>query len=331
MNKPKISIVVAMYNIQDYIIPCLESCAKQQHVTPDDYEVIIVNDGATDSSPKLVQDFIVNKPNFRMITRENGGLSAARNTGIENAVGEYIWFVDGDDAIAPNAISVLLHNIAETHCDAYLHNFSTFENNGELLSTSDFKGYDTILSGKDIHNKYERILPMMAWLTVYKSSLLKEYNLKFKEGILHEDKEFSIRSHHLVKSLIIIGSSLYYYRTARTGSIMSNVRKDNTKSLVSEIEIIKSFKHFFKNEDTPFVRKSIGICATSFLIRRYDPAFVLNDTTKALISSNKKELYELMWKSRQWKRRALLVFIITMPASIISKVLYKIGERSKLM
>lgn len=331
MNKPKISIVVAMYNIQDYIIPCLESCAKQQHVTPDDYEVIIVNDGATDSSPKLVQDFIVNKPNFRMITRENGGLSAARNTGIENAVGEYIWFVDGDDAIAPNAISVLLHNIAETHCDAYLHNFSTFENNGELLSTSDFKGYDTILSGKDIHNKYERILPMMAWLTVYKSALLKEYNLKFKEGIVHEDMEFSIRAHHCSESLMFIPEPLYFYRVARKDSIMSGSRKDNTKSLISSIKIINSLKSFFSNEDTAFVRRVLGMCATSFMIRRYAGAFVINDTTKALITSNKKELYKLMWQSRQWKRRALLVFIITMPASIISKVLYKIGKRSKLM
>lgn len=330
MNKPKISIVVAMYNIQDYIIPCLESCAKQQKVTTDDYEVIIVNDGATDSSPKLVQDFIVNKPNFRMITRTNGGLSAARNTGIDNAVGEYIWFVDGDDAIAPNAIDVLFHNISDTHCDAYLHNFSTFETN-DLILTSNFKGYPCILSGKDIHNNYLNIMPMMAWLTVYKTSLLRENNLKFREGILHEDMEFSIRAHHCVGSIMYVAESLYYYRVARKDSIMNTSRRDNTRSLTSTIEIIRSFKEFFASEDNRFTRKVIGMCATSFLIRRYNDAFVLNDTTKQLIRTYKWILYRDMWRSCQWKRRLLLIFIIIMPKPVIAKVLYKLGERSKLM
>lgn len=330
MNKPKISIVVAMYNIQDYIIPCLESCAKQQDAAIDDYEVIIVNDGATDSSPQLVQDFIANKPNFRMITRENGGLSAARNTGMDNAIGDYLWFVDGDDTIAPNAIGVLSQNISETHCDAYLHNFSTFETK-ELISTSSFKGYSSILSGKDIHNKYLNIMPMMAWLTVYRISLLKDNGLKFREGILHEDMEFSIRAHHCVGSIMYVEESLYYYRVARKDSIMNASRKYNTSSLTSTIEIIRSFKEFFGSEDNAFTRKVIGMCATSFLIRRYDDAFVLNDTTKHLIKTYKWSLYRDMWRSQQWKRRALLIFIMAMPKPIIAKVLYKLGERSKLM
>lgn len=330
MNKPKISIVVAMYNIQDYIIPCLESCAKQQDVAIDDYEVIIVNDGATDSSPQLVQDFIANKPNFRMITRENGGLSAARNTGMDNAIGDYIWFVDGDDTIAPNAIGVLSQNISETHCDAYLHNFSTFETK-ELISTSSFKGYSSVLSGKDIHNKYLNIMPMMAWLTVYRISLLKDNGLKFREGIIHEDLEFSIRAHHCAESIMYISDSLYYYRVARKDSIMDASRKDNTRSLASTIEIIRSFKEFFCSEDNRFTRKVIGICATFFLISRYDIAFVQNGISRKLIKDYKWSLYRDMWRSRQWKQRALLFFILIMPKPVIAKVLSKLSERSKLM
>lgn len=330
MNNIKISIIIAMYNIQDYIIPCLESCVKQQDVAPEDYEVIIVNDGATDKSPLLVQDYITNKPNFRMVTRPNGGLSAARNTGLDDAKGEYVWFVDGDDAIALDAISVLMRNIQESHCDAYIHNFSTFETK-ELLSTSSFVGYPTVLTGKEIHIKYLHIMPMMAWLTVYRTSLLKEKQLKFQEGIVHEDMEFSIRAHHSAESLLFIPESLYYYRIARKDSIMSGSRTDNTKSLVSTIEIIRSYKKFFGAEDNAFTRKVIGMCATSFMIRMYDEAFVLNDTTCKLIKDNKWSLYRDMWRSCQWKRRLLLIFIIIMPKLVIAKVLYKIGKRSKLM
>ena len=330
MSKCTISIIIAMYNIQDYIIQCLDSCANQISTESDDFEVIIVNDGSVDNSPRLVQEFINNKPSFRMINRENGGLSAARNTGLFEAEGEYVWFVDGDDAIAPNAISVLKHYIDEYRCDAYLHNFSTFEKK-ELLSTSDFHGYPQILSGKEIHDKYLRILPMMAWLTVYKRSVLLDNHLRFKEGIIHEDMEFSIRGHHCARTIKFVPESLYFYRVARIDSIMNDSRKENTRSLVSEIEIIKSFKAFFQNEDSPFSRKVIGMCSTSFLIRRYDDSFVENDTTLYLLSKYKTEIYRDMWRSRQWKRRALLVLIICLPHNIVAILLHKLGERSKLM
>lgn len=331
MNKPTISIIIAMYNIQDYIIQCLESCANQDCVSLTDYEVIIVNDGATDRSPQLVQDYISDKPNFRMITRPNGGLSAARNTGIDNAIGEYVWFVDGDDAIAPEAIKVLTCNINKTHCDAYLHNFSTFEEFGHLLSTSNFNGYDTILSGQEIHNKYLHIMPMMAWLTVYKTSVLRNNSLKFREKILHEDLEFSVRAHHCVQSILYIANSLYYYRIARNDSIMGTLKKNNTKSLTSLIEIISSFKEFFKNDDSKFKRRAIGSCATQFWMGRYSAAFELNDTTKKLLAENKKDLYLYLWRSGKWKRRALMLFIFLMPNCIITKVLSKFGGSSRLM
>ena len=95
---PKVSIIIAMYNIEEYIAYCINSCVNQIDVDPEDYEIIIVNDGATDRSLDVALDAIKGVSNARIITRQNGGLSAARNTGIENAKGKYLWFVDGDDA-----------------------------------------------------------------------------------------------------------------------------------------------------------------------------------------------------------------------------------------
>ena len=172
---------------------------------------------------------------------------------------------------------------------------------------------------------------MMAWLTVYKKYVLVANNLYFLPSIYHEDKEFSVRAHHRMESIASVEESLYYYRLARKDSIMSETRRDNTKSLVSEIRIIDSFSDFFKGEDTSFARMLLGMCATTFLIRKYDSAFVSNEMTTALWKENKKRLYRLMWRSGQLKRRALLLFIVTMPRPAISRVLKWIGDRSKLM
>ena len=108
---PKISIIIAMYNIEDYIAKCLTTCLTQEKVSSKDYEIIVVNDGSTDNSLGIATEILLNIPNARIITRENGGLSEARNTGLEYANGEYVWFIDGDDAISPKAVSTLLYNI----------------------------------------------------------------------------------------------------------------------------------------------------------------------------------------------------------------------------
>ena len=129
---PKVSIIIAMYNIQKYIAYCINSCVNQIGTNPEDYEIIIVNDGSTDNSLNVALDAIKGVSNARVVTRHNGGLSAARNTGLENAHGEYVWFVDGDDAIASNALSVLLFNIEKYVSDAYLINFSTFDGEKQL-------------------------------------------------------------------------------------------------------------------------------------------------------------------------------------------------------
>ena len=133
-----LSIVIAMYNIQDYIRYCLDSCVSQIGVQDGDYEIIIVNDGSADNSLAIAQEYAASRDNVRIVSQDNAGLSAARNTGMESARGEYIWFVDGDDAIANDAVSIILANISKDGADAYMCNFSTFESE-DLIDTSAFK------------------------------------------------------------------------------------------------------------------------------------------------------------------------------------------------
>lgn len=327
---PKVSIIIAMYNIEEYIAYCINSCINQVGVSSDDYEIIIVNDGATDDSPKVALSTIEGVDNARMITRINGGLSAARNTGIEEAKGEYLWFVDGDDAISSNALSVLLQQIESYKADAFLVNFSTFD--GERrIKTSDFVGSPDVQSGIDYHFAQNRILPMMAWLTIYKADVLKGNEIRFMPNIIHEDLEFSIRAHHVSSSIVFIKEDLYLYRVDRVGSIMNEARKDNTKSLLSQVAIINSFKTFFKDIDNSFLRRLYGICAASFLIKYYHPSCIISDNSRSILKNNKSTLYKDLWLSNQWKLRCFLGVVILFPKSIISRVVLKLDKSSKVM
>ena len=328
---PKISIIIAMYNIEDYIAKCLTTCLTQEKVSSKDYEIIVVNDGSTDNSLGIATEILLNIPNARIITRENGGLSEARNTGLEYANGEYVWFIDGDDAISPKAVSTLLYNIDKTHSDALIINFSTFENDN-IIDSSHFFGLGEAISGVDYHFTYCKILPMMAWLTVYRKVVLLTHQVKFLSGIIHEDMEFSIRAHHVCSSIVFVNETLYLYRIARIDSIMAQIQKNNLRSAYSILKIIESHKSFFKNVDNTFTRRLYGIYATYFFSRVYGEAFLHNEESETIVKEYKDKLYKDMWRSQHWKRRGLLLMILFMPQCVIKRIFNILEHRhSKLL
>ena len=100
----KLSIIMPVYNVEDYLCKCIDSVLNQDY---EDYEVILVDDGSPDECPKICDSYAKKHDNIRVVHRENGGLSAARNSGIEVAIGEYILFVDSDDYIEPNVLGTL--------------------------------------------------------------------------------------------------------------------------------------------------------------------------------------------------------------------------------
>ncbi len=294
-----------------------------------DYEIIVVNDGSTDGSLAIAEECAGSAGNIRIISQDNAGLSCARNTGLKNALGEYVWFVDGDDAISGDAVQLILANIAAHHADAYICNFSTFST-GDLMETSHFKSYNN-LSGEEIHEKYLHILPMMAWLTIYRTDCLRRHALEFLPGIYHEDLEFSVRAHHCMDSIYFIEESLYHYRVARADSIMNKAGKDNTRSLQSEIAIIDSFSAFFGTRQTAFVKKVLGVCATDFLVKYYGSSTAPSEAAVRLYRDNKRRLNRMMWQSGRWKMRALLLATILLPAPLRAKVYAYAGSKAKLM
>ncbi|MDO4924791.1 MAG: glycosyltransferase [Turicibacter sp.] len=217
----KLSIIVPVYNVQDYIEECIQSLLKQ---TLDDFEIIVVDDGATDDSIKRISH--LKSPKLRIIRRENGGLSAARNTGLKNAKGEFIAFVDSDDyIILPNAYEEMYNLAKKTQSDVVYGNalkYFSDENKFPLNHQIQSNSKEVLTSDEflfEVLKHKETFAPV--WLYLYKRNLLVENMLMFKKGIYHEDEQFTPRVLTKANQVAIYHKVFYFYRQ-RVGSIVNS-------------------------------------------------------------------------------------------------------------
>lgn len=319
----KLSIIIPTYNIEKYIKECIYSCYNQQGVSTDDYEIIVVNDGSTDRSVDVVEEAQQEIPNLRIVSRPNGGLSAARNTGLDCAKGEFVWFVDGDDCIEANALSILFKAFQQHDCDAYIINYSTFTRYGVEKKTS-FNLPKNEFSSRHLMEAENRLLPMMSWLTICRRSFLQKNNLRFTEGILHEDIDFSVRFFYLSNHIYYINRYLYRYRIDNSTSIMAKAKKDYAKSIISYAKICQEWESFFKNNgvfDTNIVKGLMGLISyfiiVSLIIKQYTRNEEINE-----ILSKKTNYYKFLWFSKR-KKYQLLVFLLRISPLSFSKFVLK--------
>ena len=221
----KFSIIVPVYNVEQYLEQCLESLQAQDFA---DFEVICVNDGSTDRSREILPAWASKMPQIRLIDRENGGLSAARNTGLETATGDYVVFVDSDDWVEPTMLSRLAE---EAHGEDMICFACRKSDNGAT---------DTLIpeqnDGWSYYNRHaleHREVPFVCvWQRCYRREFLEENNLRFREGILHEDNEFTPRACLKSKRVKVIPNVLYNYRI-RSGSIMTTRGLRSKESLIT--------------------------------------------------------------------------------------------------
>lgn len=182
----KLSIIVPMYNVEKYIQRCLSSIIKNKGFL-ENCELIVVNDGTKDNSESIARKIIEGIPNTQIIVQENQGLSAARNTGLSHAKGEYVWFIDSDDWIEPDAINTLMDEIDKEY-DVIQFGYNNVYSSGQIEQV--FRT-PTIDSGG-------RVLESMSWpmgapFSLYKRKFLYDHNLIFYKGIYHEDNDFTPR------------------------------------------------------------------------------------------------------------------------------------------
>lgn len=213
MNKPIISIIVPVYNIENYISKCLDSLLIQ---TIKEIEIIVVDDGSTDSSGEICNEYSLKDNRVVVIHKKNGGLSSARNTGLEIAKGEYVGFVDGDDWIAEDMFE-FLHNISITH-DADISICGHFIVDGELVDPIRNDGDIKVLNHAEALSAIllDDEINSFAWDKLYKRELF--IDLSYPVGRRFEDIAFTYLIFNRAKKVVQANVSKYFY-VRRNGSI----------------------------------------------------------------------------------------------------------------
>ncbi|WP_285815958.1 glycosyltransferase family 2 protein [Thomasclavelia cocleata] len=223
-NLELISIIIPVYNVEKYLNRCVASVINQ---TYSNLEIILVDDGSTDSSYDLCKKLKKEDSRIVVIHKENGGLSEARNTGISVSTGNYIFFLDSDDYIKENTIEVLYETIKKDNTDLVLFDFIKILDTGEVIQDeTNIKSYEIVdsktLLNRIIYGQYWRYVP--AWNKLYKSDIWSD--LYFPVGKLHEDEYIIHEVFNRCENVSIIPDKLLYY-VQRSGSIMSNISDKN--------------------------------------------------------------------------------------------------------
>ena len=226
-----VSIIIPTYNVASYIIECLESVASQTY--RGSLECIVVDDCGTDDSIALADNFIQHysgKIDFRILHRQkNGGLSAARNTGLNEAKGEFVYFLDSDDYITPDCIESLV-GVAKYFPKVEIVQGGIVNTQGTIIYDSTrFKTPQLLEDRKDIYSKLVfGELPVSSWNKLIRRDFLKENSIDFYEGVIHEDVDFLYKLAAHVTSFALCPVITYCYRVQREGSILSTTNDDRS-------------------------------------------------------------------------------------------------------
>lgn len=234
IEEDKVSVIVPVYNVEEYIRECIKSIQVQ---TYSNLEIIVVNDGTKDKSIEIIKDLIEKDSRIRVISQPNQGLSAARNTGIENATGKYVAMIDSDDKIKPDFIKHLFDVADSQNADIVRGSFRDFEGNIPRGWIADFTTNSN--SGLNVLNKFlDNNTSFAVWSSLYSTHFLNTHNLRFTPGILLEDGDFTTRAYLQANRVVTTDYTDYQYRI-RPGSILTS----NNAARMSESEeiVIKEF------------------------------------------------------------------------------------------
>lgn len=248
MDQLLIQVIVPIYNVKDYIKPCLDSILRQ---TYSNLEIILVNDGSTDEVEQILDEYASKDSRIKVINQENLGLQAARNKGLDNCTGEYISFIDSDDAISDDFYTVMHRMINQTNSDISMCGFKflyTNENDPDDISSlgdaEQLKFKDRIVDNGDeylesaVYNNFGYVMVMPK---LYKRDVWKD--LRFPLGKYHEDEWVIaevLHNHRIVE----ISDKLYYYRQRKgqiTGNGLTVKKLDSAEAMLQRVDSYKQW------------------------------------------------------------------------------------------
>ncbi len=242
----KLSIVIPVYNVENYIPQCLESILSQSFK---DLEIICVNDGSTDNSLSVLQDYKAKYGRIIIIDKKNEGSGIARNAGLSIAKGEYVYYVDGDDWIEDNALEKIIVKADKLNTDILIFGgLSYYEGKGKNGGYSADKlpkeYFNKVFSSKDIKKDIFKF-PSTAWTKLYRRDFLIKNNIKFQDIKAGQDQLPFFHSMIKAERIALLPENIYCYRKNRKGAVTS-VKK---KKSFSPIYVFYGVEEMLKSEN----------------------------------------------------------------------------------
>ena len=221
----KVSIVVPVYNVEKYLGVCLDSIINQ---TYSNLEIILVNDGSTDNSGKICNEYAKNDKRIKLINRENGGLSAARNTGIDSASGEYLFFIDSDDSMDIHTIEMLVNAAEKSGSKIAAGSFENVYSKDHSLGPKPYGTPYTVLKRDSF---FLQDITNHAWGKLYSADIFIKKNIRYPEGRNYEDIPTTFKAFLEVESFAYVDYPFYKYYI-RQSSISQTFSKKNFEDML---------------------------------------------------------------------------------------------------
>ena len=310
-----VSIIIPTYNVEAYITECLESVARQTY--QGEMECLIVDDCGTDNSIAAAERFVQSyhgNISFKIIHREkNGGLSAARNTGVEAAIGDYLYFLDSDDAIVPEAIEEMM-KVVRDHPQVEMVQGGIVNMRGEAVedfTTKDLPTYtddQTWITKNILHH-----LPVTSWNRLLRRDFLKKNDILFHEGIIHEDVPYCFQLALKCRHVGFVRKNTYLFRPQRKGSITNTPQEE--RALQSRLIIMNDCIRFFQKQS--LMIGTVKEIALRFLWMKWQNYLAIH--SYEMLSNNKKEIsgvYAQMQRITPWPLKAMAAFHSIVPLKI---------------
>lgn len=247
-SAPRISVVVPVYNVEDYLAWCLDSLLAQDLPS---FEAILVNDGSPDGSRAIAQRYADADARFKIVDKENGGLSSARNAGIAAAKAPIVAFLDSDDRFTPDACRVIVEAFERTHADVVTFGANAYP------AESAYPWLTHVLSPRDcVYDAYSSDILFkessrpFAWRTACRRDFLLEHGIAFDESVRYgEDQVFDFAIYPRAAITAFISNKLYDYRVARKGSLMDTMRSNDETRLLEHVKIFQAIVNDWQRDD----------------------------------------------------------------------------------
>lgn len=275
IKSPLVSIIVPCFNVEKYVEECIDSVILQDY---ENWECILINDGSRDNTFDIIKNIELKESRIRVFTQENLGLSATRNKGIENANGEFLFFLDSDDILSHDAISTLVSSFQNNDIICGIITSFTLSKRNDTRGLQLFHPKEGAINFENsdfevLRRTMETGLTPVAQNRLYRKDFIEQHQLRFKSGILHEDELWFFETMLFAKNVKFINKETYFYRIDNQDSITKNIGDRNLESYIQIMEeIVKKYSQ----------HKQFGVISTWYAVyvKKIFIDFAIRDRSK---------------------------------------------------